>query len=250
MIFRQMYHPATSTFTYLLGCPDSRAGVLIDPVLDMADRDLDEVRSLGLTLTHTVETHIHADHVTAAARLRSLTGCRIAYPAADAVACADIAVREGDPLLVGTLALHPMFTPGHTDGHHCYLLDHAGTARLFTGDALLIDGCGRTDFQNGSAEMLYRSVRDKIFGLPDETLVYPTHDYDDRRVSCVGQERARNPRLGDGRSLFEFVDIMADLDLPYPRMMDIAVPANRHCGADPPAEADGDVARQVRSDQG
>ncbi|MDK2761781.1 MAG: MBL fold metallo-hydrolase [Sphingopyxis sp.] len=233
MIFHQLFEPETSTFTYLLGCPESGDAVLIDPVREMAARDLAEVQRLGLTLTHTVETHVHADHVTAAARLRSLTGCRVACPAIDGRGCADIGLREGEALTVGTITLHPLFTPGHTDAHHSYLIDRADGARLFTGDALLIDGCGRTDFQNGDAAALYHSVRDKLFAFAGETLVYPAHDYAGRRVSSIAQERARNPRLGDGRTLAEFIAIMDNLDLPYPKMIDIAVPANALCGADP-----------------
>lgn len=231
MIFRQLFEPESSTYTYLLGCAETGAAVLIDPVLETAERDLAAVRALGLTLAWTVETHIHADHITAAARLKALTGCRIAYPAGEAIDGADRRLSEDAPLDLATLVLRPLHTPGHTDNHHCYLVDQGGAARLFSGDALLIDGCGRTDFQGGSSRALYRSVRDKLFGLPDETLVYPAHDYQRRRVSTIGQERTRNPRLADGRTIEEFEAIMAALDLPPPARMDIAVPANRRCGA-------------------
>ena len=131
---------------------------------------------------------------------------------------------------VGKLELKPLHTPGHTDDHHCYLLESVGAGRVFTGDALLIDGCGRTDFQNGDAATLYRSVHEKIFALPPDTLVYPGHDYQQRRVSSVAQERDRNPRLGGGKSVEEFTAIMAALNLPRPKNMDVAVPANRQCG--------------------
>jgi len=227
MIFRQLFEPDSSTYTYLLGCPETGAALLVDPVLETAERDLAAVRGLGLTLAWTVETHVHADHVTAAARLKALSGCRIAYPDGEEIAGADLRLNELAPLAVGTVALKPLFTPGHTDNHHCYL---AG-GRVFTGDALLIDGCGRTDFQGGCAATLYRSVHDKIFTLPDETLVYPGHDYRGREVSSVGRERAANARLGGGRSEAEFLAIMAALDLPYPKKLDVAVPANRRCGA-------------------
>jgi len=226
MIFRQLFEPDSSTYTYLLGCPETGAAVLIDPVLETAERDLEAVRGLGLTLAWTVETHVHADHVTAAARLRSLSGCKVAFPAGEEIAGADLYLSELQGLEIGALALAPLYTPGHTDHHHCYL---AG-GRVFTGDALLIDGCGRTDFQGGCAATLYRSVHDKLFTLPDETLVYPAHDYQGREASSVGRERARNPRLGGGRTEAEFVAIMAALDLPYPRKIDLAVPANRRCG--------------------
>lgn len=227
MIFRQLFEPESSTYTYLLGCPESGAAVLVDPVLESAERDLDAVRGLGLTLAWTVETHVHADHVTAAARLRALSGCKVAFPAGEEIAGADAYLGELAPLELGTLTLTPLYTPGHTDNHHCYLVD----GRVFTGDALLIDGCGRTDFQGGSAATLYRSVQDKLFSLPEETLVYPAHDYQGRQVSSIGQERVRNPRLGAGKSVEDFVAIMAALDLPYPKKIDIAVPANRRAGA-------------------
>jgi glyoxylase-like metal-dependent hydrolase (beta-lactamase superfamily II) len=141
-----------------------------------------------------------------------------------------VPVREGEPIIVGGCRLQPLYTPGHTDDHHSYLLDGPGAWRVFTGDALLIDGCGRTDFQNGDSATLYRSVHDKIFTLPDETLVYPGHDYQHRRVSSVAQERERNPRLGGGRTLDEFVAIMSGLNLPRPKKMDVAVSANLECG--------------------
>jgi len=231
MIFRQLFEPDSSTYTYLLGCPETGAAVLIDPVLETAERDLQAVRALGLTLAWTVETHVHADHVTAAARLRALSGCKIAFPAGEEIAGADKYLSELEPLAVGAVALRPLHTPGHTDNHHCYLVAGPGGGRVFTGDALLIDGCGRTDFQGGCAATLYRSVHDKLFTLPDETLVYPAHDYHERLVSTVGREREFNARLGGGRSPEEFVALMAALDLPYPRKIDLAVPANRSCGA-------------------
>jgi sulfur dioxygenase len=230
MVFRQLFEPESSTYTYLLACPAGREAVLVDPVAETVERDLALVRELGLTLSYTLDTHVHADHVTAACRLRNATGCKVAVPAMDGLACADVEVGEGRPLRVGALTLQPIFTPGHTNTHHCYFLDHDGVQRLFSGDALLIDGCGRTDFQNGSAEALYRSVRERLFTLPDDTLVYPAHDYQGRRVSTIAQERARNPRLGGDRSLEEFERIMAALDLPYPKKIEVAVPANRRCG--------------------
>jgi len=181
---------------------------------------------LGLSLRFTIETHIHADHVTGASRLRELRGCKCAVPQRSRAEHADVAVREGEPIRIGALELQPLYTPGHTDDHHSYFIE----GRVFTGDALLIDGCGRTDFQNGDAATLYRSVHDKIFSLPCDTLVYPGHDYQKRHVSSVGQERERNPRLGSGTTVEEFVAIMAGLNLPRPKKMDIAVPANRECG--------------------
>jgi glyoxylase-like metal-dependent hydrolase (beta-lactamase superfamily II) len=224
--FRQLFDPQASAFTYLLGCSDTRQAMLIDPVLETAERDLALLTGLGLTLTCTVETHIHADHVTGAEWLRDRTGARSGVPETSDASDYDFLVREGEPIRVGRLALQPLHTPGHTADSFCYLLAEAGSARVFTGDTLLIDGCGRTDFQNGDAAALYRSVQDKLFTLPGETLVYPGYDYQGRRVSSIGQEMGRNPRLGGGEGMDEFVAFMASLKLPNPKMMDVAVPAN------------------------
>ena len=233
MLFRQLFEPGSSTYTYLLGCAETGKAALIDPVLETVERDLNAVRDLGLTLALTLETHIHADHVTGAGRLRALTGSKAGFPAASGAEFVDFTIREGESVAIGGIDLRPLYTPGHTDDHHAYLIENGGEARIFTGDALLIEGCGRTDFQNGDAAILYRSVHDKIFGLPDETLVYPAHDYNQRQVSSVGQEKARNPRLGGGKSIDEFATIMAGLNLPRPKNMDVAVPANRRCGSSP-----------------
>jgi glyoxylase-like metal-dependent hydrolase (beta-lactamase superfamily II) len=233
MIFRQLFEADSSTFTYLIACEDSRKALLIDPVLDTVERDLQILRDLDLTLVATLETHVHADHLTGARRLRQQTGCAIACPAMLALPCADIGVREGESFALGHLQLLPLFTPGHTDHHHAYLIDNPAMKMLFTGDALLIDGCGRTDFQSGSAGDLFNSVHNKLFSLPDETLVYPAHDYDGRRVSSIAQEKTRNPRLGHGRDKAGFVALMDGLDLPYPRKIDFAVPGNEACGECP-----------------
>ena len=231
MIFRQLFEPVSSTYTYLIACEQSGEAALIDPVLETVERDLGVIRDLGLRLACTLETHIHADHVTGAGRLRSLAGSKAGFPEASGAELVDFTITEGTPVGIGELQLRPLYTPGHTDDHHVYLLEGDEAARIFTGDALLIEGCGRTDFQNGDAATLNRSVHEKIFALGDETLVYPAHDYNQRQVSSVGQEKARNPRLGSGKSVDEFVAIMAALNLPRPKKIDIAVPANRGCGA-------------------
>ena len=229
MIFRQLFEPLSSTYTYLLGDEDTGDAILIDPVISSMERDLAEIRKLGLNLAWTLDTHIHADHITAALELKRASGSRIAAPAFDRLACADAGIEEGKPFAVGGIVLQPLHTPGHTDGHFAYLLGD----RVFTGDALLIEGCGRTDFQNGDADALYRSVTEKLFALPDETLVYPAHDYKERFVSSIAQEKRRNPRLGSGKTLEEFRDIMANLNLPYPTFIDHAVHGNRQCGVCP-----------------
>lgn len=229
MIFRQLFEPVSSTYTYLIGCPESGEAVLIDPVITMVDRDLAEVARLGLRLTHSLDTHLHADHITGALELKKRTGSRIAGPAFDRLPCTDVGIEEGRPFQIGSLVFRPLHTPGHTDGHFCYRLGD----RVFTGDALMIEACGRTDFQNGDADALYRSVHDKLFSLPDECLVYPAHDYQGRQVSSIGQEKKRNPRLGEGKTLEQFREIMAGLKLPYPKFIDHAVPGNRACGVCP-----------------
>ncbi len=231
MLFRQLLEPVSSTYTYLLGCEETGAAVLIDPVVSMVDRDLGAIAALGLRLAWTVDTHIHADHVTGARELRRRAGSRIAAPAFDRLPCADLGIEDGRPFGAGSVQLQPLHTPGHTDGHFAYRVGD----RVFTGDALLIDGCGRTDFQNGDAEALYHSIHDKLFALPGETLVYPAHDYHGRRVSSIAQEQARNPRIGAARTLDEFKAIMAELNLPRPRFIDYAVPGNRQCGVCPEA---------------
>ena len=249
MIFRQLFEPLSSTYTYLLGCRDTGQALLVDPVLPTWQRDLDEVHRLGLELAFTLDTHIHADHITAARKLRQEAGSRIAVPAIDRLPCADVGLEEGRPFEMGSVRLDPLFTPGHTDGHHAYL---AGD-RVLTGDALLIDGCGRTDFQNGSAAALYRSVHDKLFTLPGDCLVFPAHDYQQRRVSTIAQEKARNPRLGGTRTLAEFEAIMAGLNLPYPKFIDHALPGNRECGVCPqdlPEQLAAYCGRMTESPQG
>jgi sulfur dioxygenase len=229
MIFRQLFEPLSSTYTYLLGCEETGQAVLIDPVINSIERDLAELSRLGLTLAYSVDTHIHADHITAALELKNKVGSKIAAPAFDRLPCTDVGIEEGVPFKLGSIELQPLHTPGHTAGHFAYRVGE----RLFSGDALLIDGCGRTDFQNGDAETLYRSVTEKLFSLGDDVLVYPAHDYSGRHISSIAQEKARNPRLGSGRTLEEFTQIMASLNLPYPTFIDYAVPGNQQCGVCP-----------------
>ena len=230
MVFRQLFEPLSSTYTYLLGCEETGQAILIDPVISTMDRDLAELQRLGMSLAYTVDTHIHADHITAAHELKKKVGSKIAMPSAERLPCADVHLEEGKPFRTGNMLLSPLHTPGHTSGHFAYYLND----RVFTGDALLIEGCGRTDFQQGDADALYKSIKDKLFALPDDTLVYPAHDYKDRYVSTIAQEKKRNPRLGQDTTLEEFRQIMASLNLPYPKFIDYAVPGNRQCGVCPP----------------
>ncbi len=229
MIFRQLFEPISSTYTYLLGCEETGQAVLIDPVINAIERDLGEVARLGLTLAYTLDTHIHADHITSALELKKRVGSKIATPALEKLPCTDHGIEEGVPFTLGSIHIDPLFTPGHTDGHFAYRWQD----RLFSGDALLIEGCGRTDFQNGDSDLLYQSVTEKLFALPEDTLVYPGHDYQKRRVSTIAQEKDRNERLGQDKTLEEFRQIMANLDLAYPKFIDYAVPGNKKCGVCP-----------------
>ena len=228
LIFRQLFDSETSTYTYVLGDPWSREAVVIDPVVERVQRDLTALNELGLELKYVVETHIHADHVTSAAALRARTGCRVAVGAATGAKNADVYLEDSAALRFGLQALEVRSTPGHTDG--CISLVAVTQPLLFCGDTLMIRGCGRTDFQSGCAKTLYRSVRDKLFSLADNTQIYPAHDYKGLTSSTIGEERLYNPRLGQNRSEEEFVAIMDALKLGYPRRMDQAVPSNLLCG--------------------
>jgi sulfur dioxygenase len=222
----QLFDPVSSTFTYILAGPENGEAVIIDPVDQHCDRDLAHIARLGLRLAYILETHAHADHVTSAGRLRALTGARTAVPSGCGIPPAEMQLNEGDRLRFGDgETLEAIHTPGHTAGSMCYLW----RGNVFTGDTLLIDGCGRTDFQGGSAAALYDSVTRKLFALPDATRVWPGHDYKGQSVSTVGWEKRHNARLA-GRGREEFVALMAGLNLPQPKMIDVAVPANRNLG--------------------
>ena len=233
MIFRQFFEPQSSTYTYLIACSETGTAALIDPVIDVFERDLEAIREMGLNLNYAIETHIHADHISGGLKLKSLTDCKLVGAEADQLPCRDIGVCEGTALKIGNIELHPLFTPGHTDTHYAYLIDNGTHKIAFTGDALLIEGCGRTDFQSGDAGTLYDSIYNKLFVLSDDTLVYPAHDYENRRLSSVGQEKVRNPRLKTGISREQFVALMDSLEFPKPQKMDYAIPGNEMCGRCP-----------------
>jgi glyoxylase-like metal-dependent hydrolase (beta-lactamase superfamily II)/rhodanese-related sulfurtransferase len=227
MIFRQLFDPQSSTYTYLLADANTREAVLIDPVFEQARRDVALVQELGLRLVATLETHVHADHVTAAWLLKQKLGSRIGVPAASGAEGADFQVAD-EPVRFGASSLEPRQTPGHTSSCTTYVLDDRSMA--FTGDTLFIRGCGRTDFQQGDARSLYRSVRSQIFSLPDDCLIYPGHDYRGLTVTSVGEEKLYNPRLAESIGENDFVGYMTNLGLAHPKQMDIAVPANLKCG--------------------
>lgn len=236
MIFRQLVDPETASYSYLLGDERTREALLIDPVLDQIERDATLLQELDLRLGWTLETHVHADHVTASGRLRERLGSKVGVGARAGVHNADRALNDGDRLRVGDLNLDVRATPGHTAGCVTYLCPEACLA--FTGDALLIRGCGRTDFQEGDAATLFRSVRERIFALPAATFLFPGHDYKGRTVTTVAEEKRFNPRLGLDRSLEEFLALMAGLDLAPPRRIDVAVPANLASGLVPSSKVE------------
>ncbi|CAG0977981.1 sulfur dioxygenase [Methylophilaceae bacterium] len=222
----QLFDSESSTYTYILPAPESREAVIIDPVDTHWARDLAQVERLGLQLVYVLETHAHADHVTSAGKLREMTNAKAAVPSGCEISFADMQLVDGDTICFGGQEeIRVMHTPGHTAGSMSYLW----RGNVFTGDALLINGCGRTDFQSGSADDLYESITGKLFTLPEETLVWPAHDYNGFSVSTIAWEKANNARLAR-RSKSEFIELMARLNLPKPKLMDVAVPANRSLG--------------------
>ena len=226
MFFKQLFDPASSTLTYLIADDTSHEAVVIDPVVDQVERDVRLLREHGLKLKYTLETHVHADHVTAAHALKRATGAQTVVARDCNAQGYDRLLADGDVILFGHEEILAIATPGHTPGSLSYLWRD----RVFTGDTLLISGCGRTDFQNGSAEALWTSITEKLFALDDQTLVYPGHDYKGRRVSSIGEEKRFNARVA-GKTREEFLATMADLNLPMPARIHEAVPANLEGGA-------------------
>lgn len=225
----QLFDPASSTYTYVLFDEATREALLIDPVDEQLERDLATLREYGLKLLWTVETHAHADHITSAGLLAEHTGARTAAPAGCGISTAAVQLNDGDLLNFGAQRIRALHTPGHTAGSMSYYWERPDGRHVFTGDTLLINGCGRTDFQSGSSEALYRSLTEVLFKLPDDTLVWPGHDYQGRSHSTIAAEKAGNARVA-GKSLAEFVAIMEALHLPKPRRIDEAVPANLSSG--------------------
>jgi len=223
-MLRQLFDCESSTYTYLVVDDSTRLAALIDPVREQIDRDLGLIAELGVRLTHVFDTHMHADHVTAAGLIRDLTGART-YASEKGAPCVDVRLHHGDLVELGDTMLQALATPGHTDDSMCI---HKPGA-VFTGDTLFVRGCGRTDFQNGDARALYASITDVLFSLPDATVVYPGHDYRGFTSSTIGEERRFNPRIAN-RNVDEFARLMSELRLPPPRRLAEAVPANRACG--------------------
>src|SRR4051794_38699660 len=228
LVFRQLFDPTSSTYTYLLGDSVLKEAVLIDPVFEQVRRDAALIGELGLELLWSLETHVHADHVTGASLLKQRLGSRIALAEASGATGADRLLTDGDRVGFGRRSLEVRATPGHTNGCVTYVLDDESMA--FTGDCVMIRGSGRTDFQQGDARSLYRSVRARIFSLPDSCLLYPAHDYRGLTVTSVAEEKRFNPRLGGEIAEADYAGYMKNLDLPHPKKIDEAVPANLRCG--------------------
>src|SRR5208337_2753492 len=225
MIFRQLFDSTSGTYTYLLASRHGGEALIIDPVLEKVDRYLQLVRELDLKLVKAVDTHLHADHITGLGALRDSTHCVTVMGEQTKADVVSMRVAEGDRVEIEGMRLNVLYTPGHTDDSYSFLLDD----RVFTGDTLLIRGTGRTDFQNGDPRAQYESLFNKLLKLPNETMVYPAHDYKGDTVSTIGEERRHNPRL-QVASIDAYVELMNNLHLPNPKMMDVAVPANRHIG--------------------
>jgi glyoxylase-like metal-dependent hydrolase (beta-lactamase superfamily II)/rhodanese-related sulfurtransferase len=225
MIFRQLFDSVSGTYSYLLASRAGGEALILDPVLEKADRYCQLLRELDLRLVKAVDTHLHADHVTGLGELRDRTQCITIMGEQSKADVVSMRVSDGDRVTIEGLSLDVMYTPGHTDDSYSYLMGD----RVFTGDTLLIRGTGRTDFQNGSSRAQYDSIFNRLLKLPDETLVFPAHDYKGDTVSTIGEERRYNPRL-QVRSVDEYIELMANLKLPNPKMMDVAVPANMHVG--------------------
>jgi glyoxylase-like metal-dependent hydrolase (beta-lactamase superfamily II)/rhodanese-related sulfurtransferase len=225
MIFRQLFDSVSGTYSYLLASRAGGEALILDPVLEKADRYCQLLRELDLRLVKAVDTHLHADHVTGLGELRDRTQCITIMGEQSKADVVSMRVSDGDKVMIEGLSLDVMYTPGHTDDSYSYLMGD----RIFTGDTLLIRGTGRTDFQNGSSRAQYESIFNRLLKLPDETMVYPAHDYKGDTVSTIGEERRYNPRL-QVRSVDEYIELMANLKLPNPKMMDVAVPANMHVG--------------------
>lgn len=231
LLFRQLFDQSSGTYTYLLGDPDARQAVLIDSVYEQHERDASLIRELGLTLLACIETHCHADHVTGAWLMRHALGAQIAASAKSNIATLDRALHEADSIAFGRRSLSVLDTPGHTNGCISLVLDDK--SMVFTGDCLLIRGCGRTDFQEGSARTLFHSIKEKLFALPDDCIVYPAHDYAGRTSSTIGEERRLNPRIGGEANETDFVGYLDNMRLPHPKLLEVAVPANLRAGRPP-----------------
>lgn len=223
---KQLFDRESCTYTYLLIDSDTGEGAIIDGVLETYERDMQIINELGVELLYAIETHAHADHITSAGKIRESIGAKLVYGESSGIEAIDIPLADGDTIPLGHYRIRAIPTPGHTNGCTSYFVD----GKLFSGDTLLIRGCGRTDFQHGDPGQLYDSITEKLFVLGDDTIVYPAHDYRGRTSSTIGEEKAWNPRLADGRTRDEFIELMNNLNLDMPKRINEAVPANMSVG--------------------
>ena len=226
MNIRQLIDNETCTYTYLVWDSDSLEAIIIDPVLEKINRDLDYINKLNLNLKYIIETHVHADHITGALQIKKVTNAKICYGSKTGVNGADILLNDNDTLTIGSIVIKAIHTPGHTSGCTSYYID----GYIFTGDTLFIEGTGRTDFQEGCSKNTYNSIRNKIFTYPNNTVVYPGHNYKGLTSSTIGYERKYNPNVGDNIEINDYVEREKNMNRPYPKKFDVAVPANLLCG--------------------
>jgi sulfur dioxygenase len=231
MIFRQLFDAESSTYTYLIADEFTREAIIIDAVKNQLNAYLQLFRELDVKLIKAIDTHVHADHITALGNLRDATGCMTLMGQQSSAPCISGRFNDSDIISIGGLQFKAIYTPGHTDDSYCFYLQTDNCGYVFTGDTLLIRGSGRTDFQSGSADAQYDSLFNKLLTLPDTTVVYPGHDYKGWTSSTIGEEKHHNPRL-QVKSKKAYIELMNNLKLPHPKLMDIAVPANQACGRD------------------
>ncbi|MAR82032.1 MAG: Zn-dependent hydrolase [Gammaproteobacteria bacterium] len=232
MIFKQLFEKESSTYTYLLSCQEKKETLLIDPVMETFERDLKVLHQLKLNLTHVLETHIHADHITSASKLREFTNCKIGGPKEDNLNCRDFHISHDDLFEVGKIKIRSIFTPGHTDAHYSYMLQSDNNNFVFSGDSLMIGSCGRTDFQSGSNDKMFNTIKNFFYKLDDHSVIFPAHDYNNVNRTTIHYSKNNNHIIKENTSLKDFKDSMNNLGLDEPKKMHIAIPLNMKCGKD------------------
>jgi len=232
MIFKQLFEKESSTYTYLLSCQEKKETLLIDPVMETFERDLKVLHQLKLNLTYVLETHIHADHITSASKLREFTNCKIGGPKEDNLNCRDFHISHDDLFEVGKIKIRSIFTPGHTNAHYSYMLQSDNNNFVFSGDSLMIGSCGRTDFQSGSNDKMFNTIKNFFYKLDDHSVIFPAHDYNNVNRTTIHYSKNNNHIIKENTSLKDFKDSMNNLGLDEPKKMHIAIPLNMKCGKD------------------